>query len=1451
MQGRSLLRTEAVPARHTVWRVGARGGGSADGGCSSRGRSGRAGSPFALRLCLALCLARIRRDCVGGNPNAREGSLHKLVATNNVAGVRLWLLNPFCRGMINDLNHAGETPLHVALQCCNPRILSLLLEPPPLQITPSLLASCAPRLTSSTRLSADAATQVDDSAAKSCGADVAAQTVSLEDVLAEKHVICSSKPAGHLGTSELACSATAAVAEAAAFEVAVATAARVDFSIPLDGIPTLHLLIGRTAFGAARGEDALECLKRVLLHIGRFQAGAVDRCPRCSPTKVKATAAATKALSEKRGGEAESMPAAVEGAMQSANQPAAAASPSGAEADVQPRCGCCGAPSPAPGWQSSAGDPAAENAQFCCPLYFSQNGGESEAADTILLDLEAMDLQGRTALHLACSFGVAPVAELLLHAGASPWARQLRVGQLPLHSAIDADDPACCLLLLRHTLPCRFLVNPMCRCSSPGESSTAAGAASQSSVLPLSNSTEARRLVFQLVRRCVRRGSWKCLRALLLYPTERVGGAAYDVAGSGAEAQTGKQPRRLQTDVATAASNAGKCKPDASPWCAALHLLLDGDTAGWSCLREQAWRAGSLCDLQEQLRRVLASTPACCQAAAASWGVDVTDADQGSSTVYSPKAESEKQRLLQALFAARAVDALEISRPAEGRTMVVTHALCLEHLPLPEPADMPLKRYKLMQRFPENPSRLEVVTSTRSGILRTREFSPLLWMDDPMPASMSDILRVHSMSYVARLKLRVEDAFGISTRLPSLTLPLRASATQALPAPSAAGTAALSAAAAALDAKLQGEQYEQQKRQHLENIGPGGRYSFVFADGDTPVTCFSWAAAVHAAGAVIAAVDAVCEGKCRNAFCAVRPPGHHLGNWGAAQTAANKLTDEDIAAGSQGFCLLNNVAIGASYAKYNYARKGIRRIAIVDFDVHHGNGTEQIIRNVGMKIRKVKQPQGAALRLYQRAADELRGSNWPPSGSDVSPRNTSAPSHSQQGRGVEPVSCDVDPSGADPPSSPAYPMGGSGKVAAGQPQQSLGAVDVPEWRGWRDERDAEELFFASIHAFDGSFYPGTGADCEDYSGPVVINVNILPHPAPPSRRECCCCEKCSTRECAGLRARRLSRGAAPRGERADAPTNLIVGAEGAVSAGKFPWACHFCRYPSLAPSSAAARRLFLKRIIRPLLRFAPDMLFISAGFDGHAQDQIGGAFGGFAEEDFRFFTHVLVRAAERTCQGRVVSVLEGGYSVSGGVSSTLAASVKEHLRGLMRTASGGPCVPEAAHDAQGEVFAGYASGGDPHVRDAGEHSWEDDIEVGDDAASEVTASDVEESWELITEDSPAELHAVSGDDACVSPSAHVEEALGLAGRLSKRGLDVVLRGEEAHADLTARASTGGTGCLDPGRECEANAARNRSPAEPLWSSARSGLLHQKRSPSLSEGILRLRELCQGPDGGRQ
>jgi len=95
-----------------------------------------------------------------------------------------------------------------------------------------------------------------------------------------------------------------------------------------------------------------------------------------------------------------------------------------------------------------------------------------------------------------------------------------------------------------------------------------------------------------------------------------------------------------------------------------------------------------------------------------------------------------------------------------------------------------------------------------------------------------------------------------------------------------------------------------------------------FLDPDTALNPHSLDAALHAAGAVVQAVDLVLSGQCQTAFCAVRPPGHHAERHRA-----------------MGFCVFNNVAVGAAHA---LTAHGLERVAIVDFDVHHGNGTEDI-----------------------------------------------------------------------------------------------------------------------------------------------------------------------------------------------------------------------------------------------------------------------------------------------------------------------------------------------------------------------------------------------------------------------------------------------------------------------------------------------------------------------------
>lgn len=103
------------------------------------------------------------------------------------------------------------------------------------------------------------------------------------------------------------------------------------------------------------------------------------------------------------------------------------------------------------------------------------------------------------------------------------------------------------------------------------------------------------------------------------------------------------------------------------------------------------------------------------------------------------------------------------------------------------------------------------------------------------------------------------------------------------------------------------------------------QFGLVQLDGDTAMNPFSLEAALHAAGAAVNAVDTVMAQQAENAFCNIRPPGHHAGRENAA-----------------GFCIFNNVAVAAAHA---IAQHGLQRVAIADFDVHHGDGTENIFHD--------------------------------------------------------------------------------------------------------------------------------------------------------------------------------------------------------------------------------------------------------------------------------------------------------------------------------------------------------------------------------------------------------------------------------------------------------------------------------------------------------------------------
>jgi acetoin utilization deacetylase AcuC-like enzyme len=113
---------------------------------------------------------------------------------------------------------------------------------------------------------------------------------------------------------------------------------------------------------------------------------------------------------------------------------------------------------------------------------------------------------------------------------------------------------------------------------------------------------------------------------------------------------------------------------------------------------------------------------------------------------------------------------------------------------------------------------------------------------------------------------------------------------------------------------------------HIDTVhasAPDDDYAYL--DPDTSMNPMSLAASLRAAGAVVRAIDLVLGGGPARAFCAVRPPGHHA-------TPVRAM----------GFCIFNNVAVGAAHALEAH---GLERVAILDFDVHHGNGTEDMFRD--------------------------------------------------------------------------------------------------------------------------------------------------------------------------------------------------------------------------------------------------------------------------------------------------------------------------------------------------------------------------------------------------------------------------------------------------------------------------------------------------------------------------
>mmetsp|Transcript_4408 Transcript_4408/g.12711 ORF Transcript_4408/g.12711 Transcript_4408/m.12711 type:complete len:900 (-) Transcript_4408:172-2871(-) len=376
----------------------------------------------------------------------------------------------------------------------------------------------------------------------------------------------------------------------------------------------------------------------------------------------------------------------------------------------------------------------------------------------------------------------------------------------------------------------------------------------------------------------------------------------------------------------------------------------------------------------------------------------------------------------------------------------------------------------------------------------------------------------------------------------------------------------------------------QAKAAALPEAGPG---SIGHLDGDTAISRGTFAAALAAAGSVCQAVDAVVTKQASNVFCAIRPPGHHAG-------PAGVVTCENDPHGSHGFCLLNNIAIGAAYAVNVYRHRGVRRVAILDFDVHHGNGTEACVEAVAPSVARhtFKTP-------------------W-----------------------------------------------------------SEGVQAFPVWRPWLDADDAEHVLFASVQGYGpkhpsmpGSWvYPASGA---------TVDSRPPQHPSDPQAADTDSGATAAVKEDPDME---FSQPPGP---------DVTPGGPRIINVG----------VPGPGGNVPLWRRSWRDKILPAVVRFKPDIIFISAGFDAHKKDDINFRYIGIAEKEYEWLTDQIVQVANLCCQGRVVSALEGGYRIQGGPVSAFSRSVAAHVRALARphTQTWSPADAECERTKEKERAAAVAA----------------------------------------------------------------------------------------------------------------------------------------------------------------
>ena len=454
-------------------------------------------------------------------------------------------------------------------------------------------------------------------------------------------------------------------------------------------------------------------------------------------------------------------------------------------------------------------------------------------------------------------------------------------------------------------------------------------------------------------------------------------------------------------------------------------------------------------------------------------------------------------------------------------TGIVFNSNCINHIKLP---DEPVKHLMTRYQIVENSDRLQCLIDRENGIILNDQVfhfkesnlnknnttkneslkhsgcENICFYEIKRKSCLNDILKCHDFNYIQRLKDFCTDINIKNNNLNN---------------------------AKKRDYSPKKEKSIKYNINNLDTLNPLYKnlstnnipLNYKKLDSDTYVNEYSFENIFDATGCVLNAIDLVMEDSVKNALVLIRPPGHHAGFSG-------QVENTDIT--SMGFCLVNNVAIGASYAKNKY-RNQIKKIAIFDFDIHHGHGTEEIIQMLNYKTFKKNY-------IY----DEI---------------------------------CSF-------------------------------TTQYTQQINWLDFDDPKNILFISTHIYDeenpNSFYP--------YSGGIENNTSK--------------------------------------------DSNI------------YPGGIYNIPFKLKRNLSYEYRNVLRTKIIPRLYKFKPDIIFLSAGFDGHENEIINQHNMFLNEFDYAFITQQIQFVANKFCNGKMISVLEGGYNISTGLISSFAQSVFTHARFL-------------------------------------------------------------------------------------------------------------------------------------------------------------------------------------------